>query len=476
MHIRHGDKSFLVSTWDAGQSYLTTWSAGNVRILEDERVALTLSKSTDGHSRPWVGGEIQSDAAFTTGSWSWMAQAPRMVDGTVFGLFLYKQDYRTQPWREYDIEFVGGDTTKIHLAVHFEDAGGRHVTLRKPLIIDLGFDAAAAPHVYEIQVTSKNAFFRVDGETVAVIDASYVEGGVWDPGPLKSLVDLWATPPELAPWAGLMSTSHTAPLTAHVENIRLPSDSTIFGNRSANLVQGTGAADLLYGFGGNDTLAGGGGADRMYGGAGHDIYLVDNAADRVIERAGEGTDTVRSSVSYQLEAHVERLVLTGSAAINGIGNGQANLMIGNGAANRLVGGGGNDRLEGRNGHDRLEGGAGHDTLIGGAGNDWLLGGAGRDLLLGGTGADRLHGGAGNDTLTGGAGHDTFVFARGHGRDVITDFVPRGGEDRLEIHGYDRAAEVRQVGADTLIVLSDSDSILLQNVRVAQLGPVDFLFV
>src|SRR5207247_10849105 len=65
--------------------------------------------------------------------------------------------------------------------------------------------------------------------------------------------------------------------------------------------------DTLNGLGGNDSLDGGLGADTMSGGVGNDTYYVDNTGDKTIEITGEGTDTVRSTVTYPLAANVQNL-------------------------------------------------------------------------------------------------------------------------------------------------------------------------
>ncbi|MGY6216921.1 FG-GAP-like repeat-containing protein [Methylolobus aquaticus] len=125
------------------------------------------------------------------------------------------------------------------------------------------------------------------------------------------------------------------------------------GGGGADVLNGAGGTDTLNGGGGADTLNGGGGADVMRGGTGNDRYVVNVAGDQVIETSTLATeiDRVDSAISYTLPANVEQLTLTGTAAINGTGNGLANTLVGNSGANILDGLAGNDTLTGGLGAD-----------------------------------------------------------------------------------------------------------------------------
>ncbi len=146
-------------------------------------------------------------------------------------------------------------------------------------------------------------------------------------------------------------------------------DDKLIGNNAANVLSAGGGADRLHGVAGNDTLNGGTGGDRMWGGIGNDLYYVDSRSDEVIEKANQGTDTVRSAIDFELGTHVENLVLTGDGGTDGRGNSGDNRLTGNGGANLLAGGGGDDRIDGGAGNDRIYGGGGRDTLEGGSGRD-----------------------------------------------------------------------------------------------------------
>ncbi len=179
----------------------------------------------------------------------------------------------------------------------------------------------------------------------------------------------------------------------------------------------------------------------------------------MVENAGEGTDTIKTSVlsSYSLAAlaNVENLTYTGAGNFAGTGN------DGN---NTITGAAGNDTLDGGLGADKLVGGAGDDeyhvdnagdvvtegvsagtdhvyttlnvytlpinvenltftgvgdfSAVGNASANLIEGGAGNDTLDGGGGADILSGGFGNDTYIVGSASDTVDETGGNGIDTI----------------------------------------------------------
>ena len=158
------------------------------------------------------------------------------------------------------------------------------------------------------------------------------------------------------------------------------------------------AEDKASGNSGSNILNGGAGADAMYGGWGNDAYFVDSVGDAVIEKPGEGIDTVYATVHYRLGPDVEHLVLQGNAALQGYGNSLNNAIFGNNGSNVLNGSAGADRLTGGASDDAFvfdKGQAAGDVVMdftgnGAAAGDWLLFvGYGADATL--TNIDATHG-------------------------------------------------------------------------------------
>lgn len=246
-----------------------------------------------------------------------------------------------------------------------------------------------------------------------------------------------------------------------VENLTLTGSSALSGagNSRNNILTGNSANNTLTGGAGSDTLNGGAGNDTMLGGAGDDVYLVDSIADVITETAGEGTDTVFSSVTLTLGANLEKLTLTGTDALGGTGNTLNNVLIGNSSSNTLTGGIGADTLIGGAGHDIYVVDSATDVItestnegvdvvvstvdwtlgnnleyllldgssaINGTGNaldNFLIGNTANNVLIGNAGYDLLIGRSGADTMLGGLGDDTYVVE--DSGDVVTEAANEG---------------------------------------------------
>ncbi|MFC5512328.1 peroxidase family protein [Massilia jejuensis] len=223
------------------------------------------------------------------------------------------------------------------------------------------------------------------------------------------------------------------------------------GNALANRLQGGSGT-------GNDFLNGGAGVDWMAGGRGNDTYVVDDLLETVVELAGAGTDTVRTTLSsYTLGDELENLTFIGSGPFAGQGNALANTLTGGAGddtldggllADRMVGGAGNDvylvdnagdviventgttagidlaRVSastytlGANVEQLLFVGSGNFSGVGNASNNTMTGGEGNDSLNGGSGSDRLIGGQGDDTYFVGSSTDVVVELAGGGIDAV----------------------------------------------------------
>ena len=224
--------------------------------------------------------------------------------------------------------------------------------------------------------------------------------------------------------------------------------------------------------GGNDLIEGSDGSDRFYG-----------DTNTSLQNEAQGTDDV-------LHGRDGADILYGDTARHQRNESQ-------GGDDILDGGDGDDILYGDagfsvrhnsiSGNDVLEGGAGDDTLYGDAGfylEDNAQGGD--DVLNGGSGNDNLWGdGMLTDLATG--GDDTFVFDLDNGsfgHDVIHDFeAGAGSNDVLQFDldiGFTEFADVIANAADdgtnTIITVDEDNSIVLKNVRVADLHADDMAFV
>ncbi|MEY4750602.1 MAG: hypothetical protein RIQ60_2816, partial [Pseudomonadota bacterium] len=152
------------------------------------------------------------------------------------------------------------------------------------------------------------------------------------------------------------SLSYSLAGLVNVENL------TLTGNVVVNAT-GNGLDNTLTGNSSDNILNGGLGIDTLIGSTGNDTYVVDTATDVIVEAAGEGADTVQTTVSFTLGANVENLTLTGTGAINGTGNELNNVLRGNTGANVLSGGLGDDTYVVSSGDSVVEGaGAGTDTV------------------------------------------------------------------------------------------------------------------
>ena len=199
------------------------------------------------------------------------------------------------------------------------------------------------------------------------------------------------------------------------------------------------------------------GGDSFFGTNGNDTYTIDNVKDHVYENPNGGTDTIRTSITYDLAnaPNVENLTLTGTANIDAHGDGNSNVLTGGAGDNYLSGGGGTDTLIGGMGNDTYvvdsaddvvieNAGEGSDTILAsidysiasqfnierliltGTDNINVTGNTQVNKLIGNSGDNVIDGGGGGDVMRGDLGNDTYIVRDANDR-IVEDNV-QGSSD------------------------------------------------
>ncbi|MDQ0319396.1 Ca2+-binding RTX toxin-like protein [Pararhizobium capsulatum DSM 1112] len=292
-------------------------------------------------------------------------------------------------------------------------------------------------------ITSSAYGISVDADKAIVTNNNTIQaaGGVTADGTDVSVNN---TGTITATKAGIAAIDFTGTATSTFENSGLVESTgrAFLGGNGVQKVINTGTIKGSVCLGGGDDFFNGSigkVTGSVHGGKGNDTYVISSSSTKLVEKAGEGTDLVKSSASYTLRDNFENLALTASGNSSATGNALANQIHGNGGKNAI------------------DGGAGNDTIWG-------------------------HGGA--DSLTGGSGSDTFVFAKGDGKDTITDFAATGSShDILDLTGLSSITDFKDLvknhmtQQDGYVYIDglNGDSITLKNVKLAHLHADDFLF-
>ncbi len=198
---------------------------------------------------------------------------------------------------------------------------------------------------------------------------------------------------------------------------------TLSGSTS-NWVANSTAKETQLGSSKNDVFHGSGG-DTLIGGTGDDTYYLWDNTSVVVEKAGEGVDTIDARFwgPVTLAANVENLLLNSPGSTAGTGNALNNVIVA------------------------------------------------------GTVGATLNGLAGDDVLVGGAGADLFKVAAGNGSDAIMNFKP--GSDLIQLGGYGVStfaqlqAVATQSGADVKLGFANGETLVIRDVALSSLTAYDF---
>ncbi|MEP1387179.1 family 16 glycosylhydrolase, partial [Yoonia sp.] len=317
----------------------TAWNADYLQLSQGE-VSLNFDGADSG-TKDFTGAELQSQQFFGYGSYE-IVMAPSDTSGVVSSFFLYNNTFfGGSQHNEIDIEFLGDDTTQIHLNYYYDD---QRLGATQTVVVDLGFDAAAELHAYRIDWMPDGISWYVDDALIFNVAAATAPVPIPDEG-MKMFMNIWSGGADLENWHGPVAPDATGtarydsvsytPVLAPVEGTEgkdrlkavpfMPTimhgyggDDGLQGGDTDDFVYGGTGRDWIMGHGGNDVLDGGEGQDVLGGGTGADVFQWDVASlgdwrDRIDDftpSEGDAIDISAISAAYGWDAAAAEAAIT----------------------------------------------------------------------------------------------------------------------------------------------------------------------
>ncbi len=190
----HRDDDWFRSDFEIRRDWIGTAWRSDGAVFADDHLALRLAPVTDGTTdKDFLGAEVQSPGFHSFGRYE-VVMRPARAHGVISSFFTYTGPHFDAPHDEIDIEFLGKDTTRMWVLA-FSD--GKKL---QGEFLELGFDAADAPHLYAFEWTPDDIKWFVDGTEVFQVQ-SQTPPVPHNPG--KIYMNIWAGGPGQRGWSGV---------------------------------------------------------------------------------------------------------------------------------------------------------------------------------------------------------------------------------------------------------------------------------
>ena len=137
--------------------YGADWKRENISNVNDG-TALSLKRDAT-TPQGFTGSEIKSRKIYGYGTYE-AVMRPARGSGIVSAFFTYIGPYTGHPHDEIDFEFLGTDLTQVHVNYWRNGKTGESA------VIDLGFDAGEAAHLYTFEWREGSIVWKVDGQVI----------------------------------------------------------------------------------------------------------------------------------------------------------------------------------------------------------------------------------------------------------------------------------------------------------------------